>query len=124
PLPEGAAGVESSPFPRTPMTCKGGVMQPRSKRIISLAAVVCAGAAFACSAATGDSSKVSAKDAKKTTAAAASLAPTSPVAVIGDKTITLQELDVQAAGALTRVRQEEYGARRQALDAMLSKEVP
>jgi len=98
-------------------------MQPRSKRIISLAAVVCASAAFACTAATGDPSKESGKDAKKAPAAAATLAPTTPVAVIGDKTITLQELDVQAAGALTKVRQEEYDARRQALEAMVNNEV-
>src|SRR6266571_9012759 len=98
-------------------------MQPRSKRIISIAAVVCASAAFACSAATGNPSKESGKDAKKTTATAAALVPTTPVATIGDKTITLQELDVQAAGALTRVRQEEYDARRQALEAMVNNEV-
>ena len=99
-------------------------MQFRSKRIISLAAVVCAGAAFACTAATGDSSKGSGKDAKKTTAtAAASLVPTSPVAVIGDKTITLQDLDAAAAGALSRVRQEEYDARRQTLETMVNDEV-
>src|SRR6267378_530106 len=98
-------------------------MQPRSKRLISFAAVVCASAAFACTAATGDPSKESGKDAKKTTATAASLSPTTPVAVVGDKTITLQELDVQAASALTRVRQEEYDARRQALDAMVNNEV-
>src|SRR6267142_4580763 len=91
-------------------------MQPRSKRLISFAA-------FACTAATGDPSKESGKDAKKTTATAASLSPTTPVAVIGDKTITLQELDVQAASALTRVRQEEYDARRQALEAMVNNEV-
>jgi protein-disulfide isomerase len=99
-------------------------MQLRIKRLISLAAVVCASAAFACTAATGDPSKESGKDAKKTTAtAAASLSPTTPVAVVGDKTITLQELDVQAASALTRVRQEEYDARRQALEAMVNNEV-
>jgi protein-disulfide isomerase len=97
-------------------------MQPRSNRIISLAAVLCAGAAFACTAATGDASKESGKDAKKSTAAV-TLAPTTPVATIGDKTITLQELDVEAAGALTRVRQEEYDARRQALEAMVNNQV-
>src|SRR5262249_52988702 len=41
----------------------------------------------------------------------------------GDKTITLQDLDKAAAGALTRVRQEEYDARRQALDTMVNDEV-
>jgi protein-disulfide isomerase len=98
----------------------------RSNRIISLAAVVCASAAFACTAATGDSAKEkeSGKAAKNSTAAAgASLAPTSPVAVIGDKTITLQDLDANASGALSKVRQEEYEARRQALDTMVNDEV-
>src|SRR6267378_4100833 len=37
-------------------------MQPRSKRLISFAAVVCASAAFACTAATGDPSKERGKD--------------------------------------------------------------
>ncbi len=98
-------------------------MQPRSKRTISLVAVLCAGAAFACSAATGESSKASGKDAKKAGAAGpAVLAPTTSVAVIGDKTITLQDLDAQAAGALTRVRQEEYDARRGVLDTMVNDE--
>ena len=61
-------------------------MEPRSNRIISFAAVVCASAAIACTAATGDSAKEPGKTAKNPTSAApASLAPTSPVAVIGDK---------------------------------------
>src|SRR5215470_9223646 len=102
-------------------------MHPRIRQCISLAAVICASAAFACTAATGDSSKENAKDAKKGAAAggagAASLTPSSPVAVIGDKTITLQDLDKAAAGALTRVRQEEYDARRQTLDTMVNDEV-
>ena len=99
-------------------------MEPRSNRIIPFAAVVCASAAFACTAATGDSAKESGKAAKNpASAVSASLAPTSPVAVIGDKTITLQDLDVQAAGALVRVRQDEYEARKQALDNMVNDEV-
>src|SRR2546427_4507592 len=103
---------------------QGGVMDPRGNRIISFAAVVCASAAFACTAATGDSAKESAKAAKNPpSAASASLAPTTPVAVIGDKTITLQDLDAQAAGALVRVRQEEYEARKQVLDTMVNDEI-
>src|SRR2546425_9497567 len=103
---------------------QGGVMEPRSNRIISLSAVVCASAAFACTAATGDSAKESGKAAKSSTpAATASLAPTSPVAVIGDKTITLQDLDAQAAGALVKVRQDEFEARKQVLDTMVNDEI-
>jgi len=99
-------------------------MHPRIKQCISLAAVIAASAAFACTAATGDSNKD--KDAKKGGAGApvaASLTPSSPVATIGDKTITLQELDKAAAGALTRVRQEEYDARRQTLETMVNDEI-
>jgi protein-disulfide isomerase len=100
-------------------------MQFRSNRSITFAAVVCASAAFACSAATGESAKESGKPAKSPAAAATttSLAPTSPVAVIGDKTITLQDLDANASGALSKVRQEEYEARKQALDTMVNDEV-
>jgi len=96
-------------------------MELRSKQIISLAAVAAATAIFACSAATGDSDKGGAKI--KSPAAAAPLAPTTAVAVIGDKTITLVDLDTQAAGALVRVRQEEYEARKQALDGMINDEI-
>jgi protein-disulfide isomerase len=99
-------------------------MQLRSNRIISFAAVVCTSAAFACTAATGDSAKESGKAAKSSAAAGTpSLAPSSPVAVIGDKTVTLQDLDAQAAGALAKVRQEEYEARKQVLDTMVNEEV-
>ena len=99
-------------------------MPSRSKRIISFVAVVCAGAAFACTAATGDSSKAGdKKDAKKAATPAAALAPSSAAAVIGDKTITLQEVDVAAAGALSKVRQDEYEARRQALETLVNDEI-
>ncbi len=97
-------------------------MQLRIRQIISLATVASAAAIFACTAATGDSDKGGAKP-KTATAATASLAPTTTVAVIGDKTITLVDLDAQAAGALVRVRQEEYDARKQALDGMINDEV-
>jgi len=96
-------------------------MQSRSKTMFTLAAVACAGIIFACGSATGETSKES-KSAKKS-ASPATLAPTATVAVIGDKTITLLDVDVQAAGALTKVRQEEYDARRQALETMVNDEV-
>src|SRR6058998_3313224 len=98
-------------------------MQFRSKRIITFAAVLCAGAAFACTAATGDSAKESGKAAKSPAASAVSLAPTSAVAVISDKTITLQDVDAQAAPALAKVRQDEYEARREVLDKMVNDEI-
>ena len=86
-------------------------MHFRSNRIITIAAALCAGAAFACTAATGGSAKETGKTAKTPAAAAASLTPSSAVAVIGDKTITLQDVDAQAASALVKVRQDEYEAR-------------
>ena len=88
------------------------------KQLTSLAVVLCAGAAFACSAATGDAVKESGKAGKSP-----ALAPTSAVAVIGDKTITLQDVDAQASGALVKVRQEEYEARKQVLDGMVNDEI-
>lgn len=93
-----------------------------TKGIISLAVVAFAAAAFACAAATGDSAKEASKADKKT-ATAAALSPTSAVAVIGDKTITLQDVDSQAASALVKVRQDEYEARRQALEGLVNEEV-
>lgn len=98
-------------------------MQPRCKQILSLASVVSAAAIFACAAATGDPGKES-KAAKKAAATApASPAPSSPAAVVGDRTISLAELDARAAGALVKVRQDEYEARKQALDGMINDEI-
>jgi protein-disulfide isomerase len=98
-------------------------MQPRCKQILSLLSVVSAAAIFACAAATGDGGKES-KAAKKSAAAApASPAPSSPAAVVGDKTISLAELDARAAGALVKVRHDEYEARKQALDGMINDEI-
>ncbi|HKB07604.1 MAG TPA: thioredoxin domain-containing protein [Candidatus Polarisedimenticolia bacterium] len=94
-----------------------------TKGIISLAVVAFAAAAFACAAATGDSDKEASKADNKKTATAAALSPTSTVATIGDKTITLQDVDAQAASALVKVRQDEYEARRQALEGLVNEEV-
>jgi len=90
-------------------------MQLRSKQILYLAALVSAAAVFACGAATGDTGK----DAKGKKGATDSTA----AAVIGDKTITLADLDAKAAGALVKVRQDEYEARRQTLEALINDEV-
>jgi len=93
-------------------------MQLRCKQILSLAAVAGAAAIFACAAATGDPGKEG-KGKKPAAAPAAS----SPAAVIGDKAITLAELDAKAAGALVKVRQDEYEARKQVLDSMINDEI-
>jgi protein-disulfide isomerase len=75
--------------------------------------VVCAVAAFACSAATGDA----AKDTGKKPAATAG---TTVVARIGDTAITVDQIDERAASSLMKVRQQEYDVRQQALDAMIN----
>ncbi len=93
-------------------------MDYRCNQILTLAAVVSAATIFACGAATGDSGKEG-KGKKSAAAPAAS----SPAAMIGDKTITLAELDEKAAGALVKVRQDEYEARRQTLDTMINDEI-
>ena len=92
-------------------------MQLRSKQIVYLAALVSAAAVFACGAATGETGKEA--KGKKATGAADSTA----AAVIGDKTITLAELDAKAAGPLVKVRQDEYEARRQVLESLINDEV-
>jgi protein-disulfide isomerase len=75
--------------------------------------VVCAVVFFACSAATGDAAKDSGK---KTDAAAGSAV----AARIGDKAITVEEIDQRAASSLMKVRQQEYEVRQQALDALIN----
>ena len=47
----------------------------------------------------------------------------STAAVIGDRVVTLQELDEVASGQLIQVRQQEYDVRRQVLDDLISREV-
>ncbi|MBI4169865.1 MAG: thioredoxin domain-containing protein [Acidobacteria bacterium] len=88
----------------------------------SIVLALSAATAFACGAATGDSGKET-KGSKKSPAAAAGLAPASTVAVVGDRTISLQELDAQAAGNLVQVRQQEYEIRKQALDNLLNEQL-
>jgi protein-disulfide isomerase len=58
---------------------------------------------------------------KKTAEPAA--APAGVAATIGDQKITFQEVDAKAASALVQVRQQEYEARRGALDTILSEAV-
>src|SRR6266850_1123022 len=86
-------------------------------RLLAVGATICAAATFACGAASGDAVKDSGK--KKPAAAAASSSG-STVAMVGDKAITVDELDTQAAGALFKVRQQEYEARRQVLDGLIN----
>ena len=52
-------------------------------------------------------------------AAATTVAATDVVAYVGDVAISKQELDVQAGADLQKVRQQEYDARKRALDGMI-----
>jgi hypothetical protein len=82
----------------------------------------CLVAAFACSAASGDADK--GKKSTATAAAAGSTAgPGGVAATVGDKSISFQELDQKAAASLMKVRQQEYEARQQTLDAMINDEL-
>jgi protein-disulfide isomerase len=95
----------------------------RTRNILAIAAIG-ALAAFACAASAGDTAKVKEKTATKKPAAketAAALTPSSPVAYVGDRAITLQ--DVDALANLTQVRQQEYEIRRQALENLLNEQV-
>jgi protein-disulfide isomerase len=80
--------------------------------------MVLAAAGSACAASAGDAEKEKARSSKPAPGKAAGpLAPSSPVALIGDRAITLQEVDAEAN--LTQVRQQEYEVRKQALERML-----
>ena len=94
----------------------------------SLPAVMfcCAIAVFACSAASGGADKDADKESdkgKKAAPAAATAASGTVAATVGDRTITVQELDQRAAASLMKVRQQEYEVRQQALDAMINDDV-
>ena len=54
---------------------------------------------------------------------AASNGPSGPAAEVGGTTITRAEVDKRAEKALAAIRQEEYDARREALDAMVSEKL-
>jgi protein-disulfide isomerase len=82
-------------------------------RVISVLALVGA-ATFACNVASGEASKESARK------GGGGAAPASVAATIGGQPITLTELDARAASSLFKVRQQEYEARRQALDELLN----
>ena len=70
----------------------------------------------ACTAASGDASKEAGKS-------AAAPAGGTIAAKIGDRTITLQEVDEKAAANLMRVRQQEYEVRQQTLETLINEEL-
>ncbi|HEV8199128.1 MAG TPA: thioredoxin domain-containing protein [Candidatus Polarisedimenticolia bacterium] len=77
----------------------------------------CAATVFACGAATGETK------AGKPAVKGASSASSGVAAKVGDKTITLAELDDKAASNLMKVRQQEFEVRSQALDQMINDEL-
>jgi protein-disulfide isomerase len=87
-------------------------------RSVNLAALTCILATFACNAATGDLGKGEGKASKK--GGGGALSPSVTVAVIGEKPITLQDVDAKAAPSLMQVRQQEYEVRRQALEGLIN----
>ena len=82
----------------------------------------CAATVFACGAATGETGKAADKKAADKKAAGAPAAD-GAAAKVGDKTITLSELDAKAAAQLMKVRQQEFEVRQAALDAMINDEL-
>jgi protein-disulfide isomerase len=93
-------------------------MERSVKRFLTVVATCCAAAVFACGIATGESGK---KGSGKSSAA--SLSADSTVASVGEWSITLAELDLAAAGQLTKVRQQEYDIRQQVLDKLLEEQL-
>jgi protein-disulfide isomerase len=78
----------------------------------------CAATVIACGAATGETGKATKASDKGASSAASGVA-----AKVGDKTITLAELDDKAAANLMKVRQQEFEVRSQALDQMINDEL-
>jgi len=87
-------------------------MSARNHRFV-LGALIGAMTAFAWGAESGKADKT-----KK--AAAPVAAPAGVAATIGDQKVTFQEVDAKAASELVQVRQQEYEARRRALETILS----
>jgi protein-disulfide isomerase len=99
----------------------------RSQRTIFPAVMLgCAITVFACAAATGDAGKASDKAQKNSPPAAAAssnLSGATVAAKVGDKAITVADLDAKAASDLMKVRQQEYEVRSRTLDGMINDEL-
>jgi len=92
------------------------------QKSFSAAMLCCVIAVFACNAASGEAEK-NKKASAPAAGATSSPGPGGVAATVGDKSITFQELDLKAAASLMKVRQQEYEARQQALDAMINEEL-
>lgn len=89
-------------------------MERSVNRVLTVVVTCCAAAIFACGSATG---RPDGKDSGASNSA--TLSSDSKVATIGDWSISLAELDVAAAGQLSKVRQQEYDIRQQVLDGLM-----
>jgi protein-disulfide isomerase len=88
------------------------------QRFLMVATVMGATAVFACGAATGIAGKRGDKDKKK-----ADRASESTAAIVGDRSISIQELDEKATGALMKVRQQEFEVRSKVLEQIIDEEL-
>jgi protein-disulfide isomerase len=95
-------------------------MSMRIGRSVPWVAVVLL-AVCGCAASAGDSAKKQGKTPPG--AAAGGLQPASPAAVVGDVSITLAEIDAEAAPSLRQVRQQEFDIRKATAESMLNKRV-
>ena len=101
-------------------------MERPAQKSLSAAMLACV-TAFACSAVSGEAGKKATDKDKKTQETVALSAPAAVpggvAATVGDRSITLQDLDQRAASSLMRVRQQEYEVRQQTLDGMINEEL-
>jgi protein-disulfide isomerase len=91
-------------------------MERPLRTIFPAVVMCCAATVFACGAATGDTGKAAEKGASPSGSGGVA-------AKVGDKNITLAELDSKAAANLMKVRQQEFDVRAQALDQMIQDEL-
>jgi protein-disulfide isomerase len=89
-------------------------MERSVTRVLTVVVACCAAAVFSGGIATGESGG---KSSGKSSSAA--LSPDSKAATIGDWSISIAELDLAAAGKLSKVRQQEYNVRQQVLDQIM-----
>jgi len=84
------------------------------RKFVPALSITALAAICACTAASGDASKEAGKSAPSGTTVAAK---------VGDRSITLQEIDDKAAANLMKVRQQEYEVRQQMLDTLINDEL-
>jgi protein-disulfide isomerase len=91
-------------------------MERPLRNVFPAVVMCCAATVFACGAAMADSGKGAEKGASPSSSGTVA-------AKVGDKSITIAELDSKAAANLMKVRQQEFEVRQQALDQMIQDEL-